>query len=84
VSHAAVVDRIAEARRAAPADRSVLVAVTGIDGSGKGYVTAQIAAALQARGLHVANINIDGWLNLPQRRFSQANPARRLDHRLPP
>jgi uridine kinase len=55
--------------------RSVLTGISGIDGSGKGYVTAQIAAALEARGRRVANINIDGWLNLPSRRFSQTRPA---------
>ena len=34
-----------------------------------------IAEALRTTGLRVANINIDGWLNLPQVRFDQSNPA---------
>jgi len=71
----AALDRIVEAREATPARRSVLAAVTGIDGSGKGYVTARVAGALQARGMRVANVNIDGWLNLPQKRFSDTNAA---------
>ncbi len=72
---AAVVDQILAARKTVPAERSVLVAITGIDGCGKGFVTARIAEALTAQGLRVANINIDGWLNLPVRRFSKTEPA---------
>ncbi|MGE3536834.1 MAG: uridine kinase [Candidatus Tectimicrobiota bacterium] len=71
----AVVGRIVDTRRSVPVQRSVLVAVTGIDGCGKGYVTAQIVHALQARGVRSAGINIDGWLNLPHVRFSNSNPA---------
>lgn len=71
----AVVDKILEARASIPAHRSVLVAVTGIDGCGKGYVTAQIVKALLARGVRAAGINIDGWLNLPHRRFHRSNPT---------
>jgi uridine kinase len=70
-----VADKILEARRAVPARRSVLVAVSGIDGCGKGYVTAEVVKALQARGVRAASINIDGWLNLPAKRFNPANPA---------
>ena len=69
------VDRIVAARGRIPNRRSALVAVSGIDGSGKGYLNAKIVGALQSRGLHVAGINIDGWLNLPQVRFATANPA---------
>jgi len=58
-----------------PAERCALVAITGIDGCGKGYVAAQIVHALQAQGVHTANINVDGWLNLPDRRFDERNPA---------
>ena len=64
-----------DARRQIPAARSVLVAISGIDGSGKGYVTATISEALRVRGLRVAALNIDGWLNLPRIRFNPANPA---------
>jgi uridine kinase len=70
-----VADKILEARRAVPARRSVLVAVSGIDGCGKGYVTAEVVKALQARGVRAASINIDGWLNLPAKRFNSANAA---------
>jgi uridine kinase len=71
----AVVDKILEARASIPAHRSVLVAVTGVDGCGKGYVTAQIVKALLPREVRAAGINVDGWLNLPHRRFDQSNPT---------
>ena len=70
-----VVEAIVAARRSVPASRSVLAAVTGIDGCGKGYVTARIAQSLRKRGLRVAAIDIDGWLNLPKDRFSDVDPA---------
>ncbi len=62
-------------RRAVPVQRSVLAGITGIDGCGKGYITAQIVGALQAKGIRAVAINIDGWLNLPNRRFNPSNPA---------
>jgi uridine kinase len=62
-------------RTAVDRERSILVGVSGIDGSGKGHVTAEIAADLTRHGQGIANINIDGWLNLPVRRFSQIRPA---------
>jgi uridine kinase len=70
-----VVAKIVAARRQIPAARAVLAAVSGIDGSGKGYVTGKIVEALRATGLRVAEINVDGWLNLPHIRFNTANPA---------
>src|SRR5215831_186846 len=71
----AVINRILEVRRTVSPQRSVLVAVSGIDGSGKGYVTAQIVKALQVKGMRTAGINVDGWLNLPHQRFAATNPA---------
>lgn len=70
-----VLQLIESARRSVPPRRSVLVAVTGIDGCGKGFVTRRIVDALERRGMRTAGINIDGWLNLPAKRFSTINPA---------
>jgi uridine kinase len=70
-----VARRIREARRNAPAARSLLVAVTGIDGSGKGFVASRIVTELRTGGLRAEPINIDGWLNLPGARFNDSNPA---------
>ena len=71
----AVTDRLLEVRASVPRERAALVAVSGIDGCGKGWLTRKIVDDLQARGINAANINIDGWLNLPARRFSDKNPA---------
>lgn len=46
-----VIARIVEARCSIAASRSVLAAVTGIDGCGKGFVTTRLVEELQARGL---------------------------------
>ncbi|MEW6270885.1 MAG: nuclear transport factor 2 family protein [Thermodesulfobacteriota bacterium] len=72
---APVVELVVDARKRTAADRSTLVALSGIDGSGKGWVTAALAAALRARGVRLASINVDGWLNLPQVRFATDDPA---------
>lgn len=71
----AVVAEILATRGRVPAARSALVAVTGIDGCGKGYVTARIVDALRVRGARAVGLNIDGWLNLPAVRFSETDPA---------
>lgn len=56
-----VVEQILRARTSVPPQRSVLVAITRIDGCGKGYLTAQLIKQLQARGARAAIINVDGW-----------------------
>lgn len=55
--------------------KSLLVAISGIDGAGKGYIANKLASVLAQQDLRIATINIDGWLNLPAKRFSQLNPA---------
>ena len=71
----AVAAEILVTRGCVPAAGSTLVAVTGIDGCGKGYVTARIVEGLRARGARSVGLNIDGWLNLPAVRFSETDPA---------
>src|SRR5690242_1976707 len=70
-----VIERIRTARERLPAERAVLVAVSGIDGSGKGFVTARLADELRGRGLRVASLNVDMWLNVPGARFSAERPG---------
>ncbi|HSC78527.1 MAG TPA: hypothetical protein VLB32_08185 [Candidatus Acidoferrales bacterium] len=65
-----VVEKVLERRRSAPAAQSLLVALSGIDGAGKGYLGEQLVAALRERGLNAVLITIDPWLNLPATRFS--------------
>jgi uridine kinase len=55
--------------------RARLIAVSGIDGSGKGYVSARLAEKLSGKGFRVAAIAADGWLNLPHVRFGGDDPG---------
>jgi uridine kinase len=61
--------------RTMPEDRALLVGVSGIDASGKGFVAARLAAALRRLGVRAVIINADGWLHLPGRRFGAENPG---------
>jgi uridine kinase len=58
-----------------------LVAISGIDGAGKGHVTAQVAASLQKCGVRAAALSVDPWLRLPHERFDAADPARHFYER---
>lgn len=58
-----------------PTERSLLVGISGIDASGKGFITAKLAKEIENEGFNVANINVDGWLNLPHIRFDSSNFA---------
>ena len=69
-------------RKQIPKERALLVGISGIDASGKGFVTRRVAESLGARtaaisdpGNNLAVIGADGWLNLPHARFNQENPA---------
>lgn len=70
-----IVEKICETHQKVPTQRSVLVAISGIDSSGKGYIAAKIWESLTSRGLNTVVINGDGWLNLPERRFNSYKPA---------
>lgn len=61
-------------------DRACLVGISGIDASGKGYVSSRLVPQLEAGGCRVALINVDGWLNLPYVRFSGSNPGEHFYH----
>jgi uridine kinase len=70
-----VVNAIAQKRGAFAPDRAVLVGISGIDASGKGYLAAKIADRLQMEGLKVALIDGDDWLNLPDVCINRDNYA---------
>ena len=70
-----IVRKILERRANIPDTRSLLVGLSGIDGCGKGYLATQLQAHLALRGVIPAILNVDGWLNLPQKRFDQDAPA---------
>lgn len=71
-----VIDRIIDRRAEVPRDRCVLIGISGIDGSGKGHVALQIEARLALNSISAAKINVDGWLNLPDKRFNLTEPAK--------
>jgi uridine kinase len=70
-----LVSKILDGRANIPKTRSLLIGVSGIDGCGKGYVTKQLEAHLALQGVIPAILNVDGWLNLPQKRFAERVPA---------
>ena len=55
--------------------KPLMVAISGIDGSGKGYIGSQINKFLQEIGINSYLIGIDGWLELSEKRFSETNSA---------
>ena len=57
----AAANLILQRHRALAGDRALLVGVSGIDGSGKGYVAERLEARLARLGLRVAAIGIDYW-----------------------
>jgi uridine kinase len=70
-----LIERILACRAGIPQNRSLLVGLSGIDGSGKGYLAAQVEAHLARFGVAAAILHADGWLNLPEKRFSESAPA---------
>jgi uridine kinase len=70
-----VIEIILGKHKEMPAKHSLLAGISGIDASGKGFIAAKLADKLRRRGLSVANISVDGWLNLPEIRLSETNAA---------
>ena len=56
-------------------EHALLVGISGIDASGKGYVTEKLSQELSSRGYRTAVIGVDGWLNLPHIRFDHSDLA---------
>jgi uridine kinase len=67
--------KIVATRTEKSAEQAVLVGISGIDASGKGFITEKIAQRLQESGWRVATINADDWLNLPEVCLSRHKPA---------
>lgn len=75
-----IVTKILTQRSQTQPDKSLLVAISGIDGSGKGYITEKLVTELQGKGMNAIAINIDPWLTLPEIRFNPENPAEHFYH----
>ena len=71
-----LIQRILACRARIRESRSVVVGLSGIDGAGKGYLAGQIEAHLAQHAVPSAILNLDGWLNLPEKRFSETAPAK--------
>lgn len=56
--------------------RSMLVAMSGIDGAGKGYLAHKLERELIAAGLRVATLNVDPWQNPQTLRFGGPDAGR--------
>jgi len=54
---------------------AIVVGISGIDASGKGFITEKIAKRLRESGWRVAKINADDWLNLPEVCLSRRTPG---------
>jgi hypothetical protein len=54
---------------------SKLIGLSGIDGSGKGFLAGHVVTALSTRRLKAVVIGADGWLNVPAVRFDAGRPG---------
>src|SRR5262245_15644782 len=59
---AGIADQIRAVRAAPGAPRTLLVAVSGIDSAGKGYVAHRVANALRPEGVRVVVVTPQAWL----------------------
>ncbi|WP_241392637.1 uridine kinase [Rippkaea orientalis] len=70
-----VVSKIVEKYQELEYDYSLLVALSGIDGAGKGHLANQLSKSLNSLGMKTIIVHGDDWLNLPHIRFNAKNPA---------
>jgi uridine kinase len=64
-----LIDLILPRRQEVPDERAMLVGISGIDASGKGFIANLLSEQLESQGLSVAPVNVDAWLDLPSVRF---------------
>ncbi|MGI8553064.1 MAG: hypothetical protein ACR2PL_20105, partial [Dehalococcoidia bacterium] len=72
---ATVAARILAKRAKAPATTCLLVALSGIDGSGKTTLSHHLEQELSRHRLHTAVVSLDAWHTPPATRFSAQDPA---------
>jgi uridine kinase len=70
-----VAELIGRQRGVVPCSQAVLVAISGIDGSGKGYIANKITTELRRQGVSVAALGTDSWQNPLSVRINRAQPA---------
>jgi uridine kinase len=69
------VSQIVSARLNIPPNRALLVGISGIDASGKGFVTTKLLEQLRNCGWNAAAVSADDWLNLPDVCINRDNYA---------
>lgn len=72
---ASLIGAIVEARNRSLTSHTLLAGISGIDGSGKGYITERLDKRLRELGWKVAAIPADDWLNLRDICINQQNLA---------
>jgi uridine kinase len=72
---AALADRVARVCVGISRTHALLVGISGIDASGKGFITEKVAVRLRNCGWNVAVISADDWLNLPDVCINRDNCA---------
>jgi uridine kinase len=70
-----LISSIQRKRKDVRASHALLAAVSGIDGSGKGYIAGQVVAELRRQGVAVAPLGTDSWQNPVAVRIDRARPA---------
>ena len=68
-------DNIIEKLKIHSSTNTFTVGISGIDASGKGYITGFLQKELEKRNYKVANINVDPWQNPIPIRLQKEDPA---------
>jgi uridine kinase len=71
----ALADKIVLQLKEYDKQRLFTVAISGIDASGKGYVSKLLQEELESKGYKIANVNIDSWQNPLPIRLQKDNAA---------
>jgi uridine kinase len=71
-------EKIISTKKQRKSDRLFTVSISGIDASGKGYITNLLQHKLEEKGFAVANINIDPWQNPTKVRLQKENAAENI------
>lgn len=75
-----MVDPITVKASSIQSQEAVLVAISGIDGSGKGTITRKVIDELKNRNLSAVSFNLDLWHYPAAVRFSKDNPGEHFYH----
>jgi len=69
-----VAARIEQVIRQVGPERAALIGISGINASGKGWLTTRVSRVLKSRGYRVAQVGVEEWRNPQSLRFSEIDP----------